>query len=107
MKYQATTDWSGSPDGCIIRHYEEGKAYPHSAIGDDLVEVALKEGWIIDLDKVDADEPQTVELTLEMVKDGMTVAEMKDALKAAGISTRAKKEDPLAKLILKHGLFGG
>ena len=108
--YKVLITFDGSPDGCTVKTYEEGAELDHSAFGDDLVEVALNEKWIEPIDKKaekPADKPQVVEVTIEMIKDGMTVPEMKKALKDAGVKTSAKKEDTLAKLILEHKLFGG
>ena len=109
MKYKCNIDFDGSPDGCKVRTFKDGQIYDHADFGDDLVEVALEMKWIDEVDGGQEDEPQAqvVEVTLEMIKDGMTVKEMLAALKEANIITRAKKEDTLANLILKHQLFGG
>lgn len=110
MKYKSLEDWNGSPDGCNVTAFKAGETYDHGELGDSLVNVGLREGWIEVVDEKQpkaTDKPQVVEVTLEIVKDGMTVPEMHAALKDAGVKTSAKKEDTLAKLILKHGLFGG
>lgn len=110
MKYKSLKDWPGSPDGCKVTEYKKGETYDHGELGDNLAEVGLREGWIEVVEGKPAkatEQKQTVAVTLEMVKDGMTIPEMQDALAGADVKTRAKKEDALAKLILKHGLFKG
>lgn len=108
MKYLSLIKWEGSPNGCTVKTYEADTVYDHSEIGDDLATVALGEKWIeVHEAKPAKPAPQKVEVTLEIIKDGMTIPEMQKALKDANIVSRSKKEDTLAKLILKHNLFGG
>ena len=107
MKYLSLIKWDGSPDGCTVKTYEADTVYNHSELGGSLSEVALEEKWIEVVEAKQAPSPLKVTVTLEIIKDGMTIPEMREALKGAGITVRSKKEDTLAKLILKHNLFGG
>jgi hypothetical protein len=103
--YKVIKSFDGSPNGCDVNHYEKGEVLDHSAFGDSLVEVALKEKWIEAHEAKKTKKTQTVTVTVEMIKDGMTIPEMQAALKGAGIATRVKSEAKLANLILENGLF--
>ena len=107
MKYLSLITWDGSPNGCIVKTYQADTEYNHSDLGDELAEVALEEKWIEVVEEKKAPASKKVTVTLEIIKDGMTIPEMQKALKGANIVSRSKKEDTLAKLILKHNLFGG
>lgn len=51
MKYRSTQDWKGSPNGAIVIAFSKGDEVEADVIGDDLTDVALKEGWIEPADR--------------------------------------------------------